>query len=142
MGGTGSRPSTSQTARSGSLSTRLQHSAALRPNGLRSVQMLCRSRPARSAAPLCCSPAPPIPTRMGCGGRWPAGPRLTGLSPPLLVAGRRLTARVHPSPLPAGPVHPRRRLQAETWQMTTAFAGEVDMLLYPATYCSRWASLT
>ena len=29
---------------------------------------------------------------------------------PLLVAGRGLAARAPPAPLPAGPVHPRRRL--------------------------------
>ena len=45
---------------------------------------------------------------MGGGGRGPAaGPRLR---PPLLVAGRGLAARARPAPLPAGPVHPRRRL--------------------------------
>ena len=106
----GRRPSTSQTARSGSLSTRLQHPAALRPSGLTSVPVrrLLRKRPPRPLRrPHCCGPAPRTPARMGCGGRGPAGPPLR---PPVLVTGRGLAARAHPAVLPAGPVHPRRRL--------------------------------
>ena len=85
----GSRPSTLQTARSGSLSTRLQHPAALGPPGLTSVPVRRRSR-RRPPLPLCSlpcfGPAPLAPARMGCGGSGPSGPRLHS---PLLVAGTR-----------------------------------------------------
>ena len=58
--------------------------------------------------PPFCGPAAPTPARMGGGGRDPAaGPRLRH---PLLVAGRGLAARARLAPLPAGPIHQRRRL--------------------------------
>ena len=70
---------------------------------------VCRYGAARADDRSAAAPAavpPPIPSRLGGGGCRPAGPRLRH---PLLVAGRGLAARAHPTPLPAGPVHPRRR---------------------------------
>ena len=69
-----------------------------------------------AAAPLLLRPRPSTPVRIGCGGRGPAGRSGPDLYSALLysswpvVAGRGLAARANPAPLPAGPVHPRRRL--------------------------------
>ena len=115
--------------------------APRRPKALRAHQRAGTAPLAQAVAPPARLPPPaaappPTPARMGCGGRGPSGPRLR---PPLLVAGRGLTARAHPAPgcwrAPFTHVVGYRT-------PTAAFAGEVHTLLDPATCGSRWVSLT
>ena len=90
----GSRPSISQTARSGSLSTRLPHPAGLRPSGLTSVQVRCpsRRRPLRHHLLLRPRPLNPRPD-----GMWRPWARRARLRPPLLVPGGRTRAGSSPA---------------------------------------------
>ena len=149
--GAGQAEVTSQTASGsrGSRSTRLPHPAvqghskALRAHSRHGAGAARRRRsrrrsdgPAGFAIPPCCGPAPPTPARLGGGGRGSAGPRLR---PPLLVAGLGLSAR--------SGIRRRWRRAPFTHVVgyrtpPATFAGEVDTLLDPATYGSRWVSLT
>ena len=83
----GSRPSNSQTARSGSLSTRLPHPADLGPSGLTSVPVRRRSRrlpPRPLRRPPLLRPRPPNPRKAG---RWRQPDRRTS-APPSSTGGR------------------------------------------------------